>query len=81
MQEVRLHLSSTGEVWAMTKCSTCGDVDKFPLAEAMASPVPCRKCGHRMDIRNATITAAEEHPQVRLDVPTPRSKGDGSTSP
>jgi hypothetical protein len=68
MQEVRLHLASTGEVWAMTKCRTCGDVDKFLLAEALANLVPCRRCGSRMDIRNATIEAADNHPGLGPDM-------------
>jgi RNase P subunit RPR2 len=67
MQEVRLHLASTGEVWAMTKCMVCGDIDKFPLARAMESPVPCKKCGHHMDIRHASIEAADGRSDIDLD--------------
>jgi predicted RNA-binding Zn-ribbon protein involved in translation (DUF1610 family) len=69
MQDVRLHLTSSGEVWAMTQCRVCGDVDKFLIARAMESPVPCKKCGHRMDIRDATIRATGEDPRMKPDVP------------
>jgi hypothetical protein len=69
MQHVHLHLAGTGEVWAMTKCKVCGDIDKFPIAQAMAAPVPCKKCGHCMDIRTATIEASEASPGANRSAP------------
>lgn len=77
MQEVHLHLASTGDVWAMTKCKVCGDIDKFPIAQAMAATVSCKKCGHHMDIRNATIDAAEVRAGANGSAPKPISDGPG----
>lgn len=53
----------------MTKCKVCGDIDKFPIAQALAASVPCKKCGHRMDIRSATIEVSDEHPAVNTRAP------------
>jgi hypothetical protein len=59
MQSVRLHIDGAGQVWAMSRCRECGEVDKHLLERVMAGTVPCRKCGHAMDIAGATIVAAE----------------------
>ncbi len=71
MQDVRLHLSGSGQVWAMTKCKVCGDIDKFLIAQARTTPVPCKKCGRHMDIRNATIEAVETQPAANGASPQP----------
>jgi len=60
----------------MTKCKVCGDIDKFPIAQALAAPVPCRKCGHYMDIRTAAIEASETSPGANKRAPN----GDGPAS-
>ena len=70
METVRLHISGN-VVWAMTKCKVCGDIDKLTIAPAMESPVPCKKCGHHMDIRHATIAAADG----RADLDPPSGRG------
>jgi hypothetical protein len=54
----------------MTKCSVCGDLDKFLIAQAMTTPVPCKKCGRHMDIHNATVEATETRPALAKSDPT-----------
>lgn len=57
MQSVRLHIDGAGEVWVLSKCRACGEVDKHWLRTVMSGWVSCRKCGSRMDIIGATIEA------------------------
>ncbi|MEO8754023.1 MAG: GAF domain-containing protein [Casimicrobiaceae bacterium] len=59
MQSVRLHVSGDGEVWALSKCSRCGEVDKHTLRLAATGTVPCKKCGHQMDMTGATVEAVD----------------------
>jgi hypothetical protein len=56
-QNVRLHVGSDGITWAMSKCKICGDVSKHPVADAMAGPMPCPRCGHRMDMTGSAAKA------------------------
>jgi hypothetical protein len=54
-------------VWVVSKCRKCGDVDKHPLSDAVAGPIPCQRCGHLMDMKGATIEAVEADEKVRRD--------------
>jgi hypothetical protein len=66
MQSVRLHVAGDGVVWALSKCRVCGSVDKHPVAEAIASPIRCKKCGHMMDMTGAVIEAVKVNGNGRL---------------
>jgi GAF domain-containing protein len=57
MQNVRLHVDGSGELWVLAQCTACGEVDKFPLRIAASGPVICRKCGRSMDMSSATNDA------------------------
>ena len=57
MQNVRLHVDGSGELWVLAQCTVCGEVDKFPLRIAASAPVNCRKCGRSMDTTEATNVA------------------------
>lgn len=60
MQQVRLHLDGTGELWALSQCAACGEVDQHPLRAAASRPVHCRKCGKSMDMITTTNEAFSE---------------------
>ena len=57
MQSIRLHVAGNGVVWAMSKCKVCGEVDKHQIVDAVAGLVTCKACGHRMDMKGATVEA------------------------
>ena len=57
MQSVRLHVAGNGVIWAMSKCKVCGQVTKHLAADAIVSAIPCKHCGHLMDMKGATIEA------------------------
>jgi len=57
MQSVRLHVAANGVIWAMSKCRQCGEVTKHLAADAIVGAIPCRRCGHFMDMKGATIEA------------------------
>ena len=59
MQSVRLHVDGKGEIWALSQCRACGEVDKHRLRDAVAGAIPCRKCRHSMNIAGATIAAMD----------------------
>jgi translation initiation factor 2 beta subunit (eIF-2beta)/eIF-5 len=59
MQSVRLFVAGDGTVWALSKCRECGEVDKHLIREAMLTSIPCKRCGHLMDMKGATIEAVE----------------------
>ncbi len=59
MQNVRLHVDGKGEIWALSQCRACGEVDKHRLRDAVNDVIPCRKCGHPMNIAGATIAAMD----------------------
>lgn len=59
MQSVRLHIAGDGEVWTLSKCRRCGEIDKHTLRAAATGTVVCRKCGHRMDMTGATVEAVD----------------------
>jgi recombinational DNA repair protein (RecF pathway) len=58
MQSVRLHVAGDGVLWALSKCKVCGEVDKHLAVDAVAGRIACKACGHRMDMRGATVEAA-----------------------
>jgi len=70
MLSVRLHVSGN-EVWALCKCRACGDVHKYPLDDALAGPIECKRCGHPMNIKGAVIEAVD---QRGSDLPPQRSQ-------
>ena len=57
MQSVRLHVGGNGVVWAMSQCKVCREVSKHLIADAIQGTIACAKCGHKMDMRGATIEA------------------------
>jgi GAF domain-containing protein len=59
MQSVRLHMAGDGEVWTLSKCRRCGEIDKHTLRSAATGTVVCRKCGHGMDMTGATVEAVD----------------------
>ena len=59
MQSVRLHVAGDGQVWAISRCSVCGDIDKHRLQAAATGTVRCDKCGRQMDITGATVEAVD----------------------
>ena len=59
MQSVRLHIAGNGTVWIMSRCKVCGSVQKHLAADALVAAIPCGTCGHRMDMKGATIEAVE----------------------
>jgi len=60
MERIRIRVANTGAVWVMAQCSICSRVSEHAMADATERLIPCPKCGHRMDIRNATIDAVEK---------------------
>ena len=62
MISVRLHVQKDGTVWAMCKCSACKEVHKYAIRDAIASPIECKRCGHKMDIKGAVIEAVDRMP-------------------
>jgi hypothetical protein len=59
MQTVRLHADGSGALWALAKCRVCGEVHKYPAVDVVTGPTKCMSCGLEMEIRVATIAAAE----------------------
>ena len=59
MQSVRLHVAADGVIWAMSKCRACGEVTKHLAADAIVGAIACKRCGHLMDMKGATIEAVE----------------------
>jgi hypothetical protein len=57
MQSVRLHVTSDGVIWAMSKCKACGEVTKHLAGDAIVGPIACKRCGHPMDMKAATVLA------------------------
>jgi recombinational DNA repair protein (RecF pathway) len=57
MQSVRLHVAGNGVIWALSKCKVCGEVDKHLAVDAVAGLIACKACGHRMDMKGATVEA------------------------
>jgi DNA-directed RNA polymerase subunit RPC12/RpoP len=57
MQSVRLHIAGNGVIWALSKCKVCGEVDKHLAVDAVARLIACKACGHRMDMKGATVEA------------------------
>ena len=57
MQSVRLHVAGNGVNWALSKCKVCGEVDKHLVVDAVAGLIACKACGHRMDMKGATVEA------------------------
>jgi len=56
---VRLHVAADGVIWAMSKCRACGEVTKHLAADAIVGAIACKRCGHLMDMKGATIEAVE----------------------
>ena len=75
MVSVRLHFKA-GTVWALCKCSACGDVHKYSIKAAIAGPIACKKCAHRMDIKGAVVEAVDRMPGAATSGSGP---GNGST--
>lgn len=74
MISVRLHVQA-GTVWALCKCSGCGEIHKYTIRDAVAAPIACKQCGHRMDIKGAVIEAVDRMPGA------PGTSGDPGGSP
>jgi hypothetical protein len=63
MQSVRLHVAGNGVLWALSKCKVCGEVDKHLAVDAVAGLIACKACGHRMDMKGATVEAVARESQ------------------
>ena len=61
VDSIRIHVAGDA-VWALCKCGRCGEVQKFTLASAIATPVPCKRCGNHMDIKGAVVEAVDRMP-------------------
>ena len=59
MRRVRLHVAANGEIWVISTCKSCGEEARHLAADAILGPIACRRCGHAMDIKGATIDAVE----------------------
>jgi len=55
MHSVRLHLDGKGVLWLLAKCSHCGEVHKYPAAEAARGAVPCKSCRVRLTLEGAVL--------------------------
>lgn len=67
MQSIRLHVAGDGVIWAMSKCKVCGQVDKHLASDAIAGTIPCKRCGHKMDMKGATVEAVAAAPGGRAN--------------
>jgi DNA-directed RNA polymerase subunit RPC12/RpoP len=64
LERIRIRVASTGVAWVMPQCSICTRVSEHLIADAIERSIPCPKCGHRMDIRHATIDAVEKRGDI-----------------
>jgi hypothetical protein len=48
---VRLFWDGSNTLWAVSKCSACGEVHKFLADEALLGPMRCKSCGQDVDLR------------------------------
>ena len=48
---VRLFWDGSKILWAVAKCTVCGEVHKFLADEALQAPVSCKSCGRTVDLR------------------------------
>jgi hypothetical protein len=64
---MRLYVDGTGQAWAIVRCNTCTDVDKYPALDALDAPVIC-KCGQRTDVRDALIAEVNKRPDARREL-------------
>lgn len=60
MERIRLRVTSAGVTWVMAECGVCHSVSEHPILEAADRSMRCPKCGHHMDIRQATIDAVDK---------------------
>jgi hypothetical protein len=66
MNTVRLYVDGVGRGWAIVRCNTCTDVDKYPALDAFDAPISC-KCGQRADVRDTLLAEIRKRPEARLE--------------
>jgi DNA-directed RNA polymerase subunit RPC12/RpoP len=68
MQAVSLRVDrSAGVVRAVFRCAMCGERANPLAADAICRTISCRRCGHRMDMREATIAAVSAAPESHYE--------------
>ena len=78
MLSVVMRVDSAGVIWALAKCRVCGQVHKYPAAEAIDPGVHCKSCKHAMELAGAVISSGALSSQT--DGGT-TAKPDGHPSP
>jgi hypothetical protein len=79
VESVRLNLNGK-TVSVLCKCRVCRTVQQYSVADAIAGPVTCIRCGRQMNIKGAVIEAVDSMPGARTGQQSGTGSSDDSNS-